>query len=393
MPARSTEPSALSKRLPAQTARALLAWYEVQARDLPWRRSIDPYEILVSEIMLQQTRVDAVIDRYRRFLRRFPTLSALASASEDDVLAEWSGLGYYRRARNLHALARLTMQRHGGVLPSEYAALRALPGVGDYTAAAVTSIAFDLPHLSVDGNVARVMCRLLAIADDPRRAAVKHQLHEAAEAALRVHPPSQFNQAMMELGALICLPRSPRCKSCPCSSDCGAYAAGEQESIPPPRIRTIRTVHEAAMVLVRNNDYMVLRGQRPGVLESMWEFPTVDSRLATPRDGQVAESSVPQGAVPSPRQLAARLRRHLANLQIRVDGLRPLGTIRHSITNRRIVCHVFAPEHARIATPAGQDDAAGRDCAACQIGWYSAAKLAQIPLAASARKILDMIAL
>jgi len=210
MPAASTDATARAPRFDPAAGAALLHWYDAERRDLPWRRTTDPYRILVSEIMLQQTRVDTVIPRYARFLDRFPDLAALATASLDDVLAEWSGLGYYRRARNLHAAARAIVNDHAGRFPRQYTLLRALPGLGDYTAAAVAGIAFGEPHVGIDGNVNRVLCRYFGIAEAPTRAAVRRQLTAAAESLLAEHAPGDVTQALMELGAQVCTPRSPR---------------------------------------------------------------------------------------------------------------------------------------------------------------------------------------
>ncbi len=400
MPARSTDaagrdrwgkstPAALdAATLDPASIDALVHWYARTGRDLPWRRTRDPYRILVSEIMLQQTRVEAVVGRFERFLVRFPSLRALAGAKPQEVLAEWSGLGYYRRARNLHRLAQQVLQQHGGRLPADPDALRALPGLGEYTAAAVSSIVFDLPCLAIDGNVARVLCRLLALDVDPRRVATKRHLHRAAAPALQRHSPGQLNQALMELGARVCLPRSPRCESCPCASACLARQQGIQEHIPPPRRQAIRDVQEAAMVLEREGRYLLFRGQRPGVLESMWEFPTLDSRLMTTSRAVDPQRPTPSGAARTSgtRELAEALQRHLSALHIETEHLELLGAIRHGITNRRILCHVFRPRIARFPSQL-RIGSRTRDA-----GWYTPAEIRNLPLAASARKITDLLA-
>ena len=187
----------------------LLSWYDHNRRDLPWRQDRDPYRVWLSEIMLQQTRVSAVLEHYRRFLQRFPTVQKLASARESSVLAAWSGLGYYRRARMMHAAAKAIVKQHGGKFPGGIAELRALPGIGRYTAAAIASIVFDAPAAVVDGNVERVLGRVFGadLAGEP--------LWQTAEALLSLKRPGDFNQAMMELGAIVCLPRQPRCSICP----------------------------------------------------------------------------------------------------------------------------------------------------------------------------------
>ena len=212
--------------------RALLAWYRANRRELPWRATRDPYAIWVSEAMLQQTRVETAIPYYERFLERFPDVAALASADLDDVLGAWAGLGYYSRARNLHAAARLVAERHGGEVPDDVEQLRALPGVGRYTAGAIASIAFDRPEPVVDGNAARVLTRLHDIREDVRSARVARRLWEESAALVRGPQPGLLNQALMELGARVCTPRAPRCPTCPLLRHCAAYRAGDPESLP-----------------------------------------------------------------------------------------------------------------------------------------------------------------
>jgi len=371
MPAASTDGQTNSPRFDAAAGAALLHWYETERRDLPWRRTSDPYRILVSEIMLQQTRVETVMRRYERFLERFPDLPALAAATPEEVLAEWSGLGYYRRARNLHAAARAIVIEHEGVFPRQYEPLRALPGIGDYTAAAIAAIAFGEPHVGIDGNVNRVLCRYFGIAEDPRRAVVRHQLLAAAESLLDDHAPGDVTQALIELGAQICIPRSPRCTDCPLLRRCVAAAECIQEQLPIRRKQEITTVNEAAGVMERNGRFLLLRGQRPGVLADMWEFPTPDSRLRV--------SAIAAGNVDP----AAELRGYLADLDQGSVALHRLGEIRHGITNRRIACTVY-----RADTEAAGGGAAPANA---KFGWFTRAEAAQLPLAASAKCIFDLI--
>jgi A/G-specific adenine glycosylase len=210
----------------------LIAWYEARRRDLPWRRTRDPYAIWVSEVMLQQTRVLTVLGYYERWMARFPTVSALADAEDDDVLHAWQGLGYYSRARRLLSGARAVAERHGGQLPSDVQALLALPGIGPYSAGAIASIAFGLPEPIVDGNVVRVLCRLFALAGDPARAPLKAELWRIARELVPKDKPSEFNQSLMELGATICTPSSPRCALCPVAKHCRALAQGKQRELP-----------------------------------------------------------------------------------------------------------------------------------------------------------------
>jgi A/G-specific adenine glycosylase len=251
-------------------ARALLAHFDAHRRAMPWRETTEPYAIWVSEVMLQQTRVETVRPYYERWMARFPTLHALAAADLDDVLREWQGLGYYSRARNLHQAARLVRERYGGEVPADVPALRTLPGVGEYTAGAIASIAFGVPAPAVDGNVRRVLARLHDL-EDPGRA----ELRALAAGLVPAHRPGDFNQALMELGATICTPRSPDCGRCPVAGWCSARACGTQEERPRPAPRkpvpeeTVDTV-----VLVRAGDEaLLIRRPERGLLAGLWEFP------------------------------------------------------------------------------------------------------------------------
>ncbi len=242
----------------------LLRWYARHQRALPWRATRDPYRIWVSEIMLQQTRVGAVLAHYGKFLRQFPNVGALAAASLDQVLAAWSGLGYYRRARALHQAAQQIVCEHHGRLPRSSAGLRALPGIGSYTAAAVASIAFGEPCAVLDGNVERVLRRVL-----DRRDARATELLETAEQLLPIHRPGDFNQAMMELGAMVCLLGKPRCAACPVRDLCRAQRAHPQ----PPR--PVRNVRHIAYALSERKGcvYLVRRKETESLMPGMWELP------------------------------------------------------------------------------------------------------------------------
>ena len=216
--------------------RELLAWFEANARDLPWRRNREPYPVWVSEIMLQQTRVGAVLDHYTRFMQRFPSIVALALAPEDEILAAWSGLGYYRRARLLHRAAQFIVQEHQGTLPHTAEELRKLPGVGEYTAAAIASIAFGEPLAVVDGNVQRVIQRLFPASEPQSATAAIQWVRDHADALLAAKNPGDFNQAMMELGATVCLPKNPLCLCCPVEAHC--RTRGEHAVEPRKRMRS-----------------------------------------------------------------------------------------------------------------------------------------------------------
>jgi A/G-specific adenine glycosylase len=252
----------------------LLDFYDEGRRDLPWRESLDPYRIWVSEVMLQQTRVDTVVPYYRRWMERFPTVEVLAEASSEEVLRLWQGLGYYSRARNLHNAARVVVEAWDGVVPNTVEALRQLPGVGEYTAGAVASIAFGAPVPAVDGNVRRVLARL---ADDPDPTPAR--LRRWAGALVDPERPGDFNQGLMELGALVCTPRAPGCARCPLEAECRARREGTQELRPLPRRRgRVRRAVAVSLVLHRGTgaETEVLLERRPddGLLGGMWSTPT-----------------------------------------------------------------------------------------------------------------------
>lgn len=261
-------------------SRELLGWYMVNKRDLPWRRHRDPFFIWVSEIMLQQTRVDTVIPYFHRFIDRFPTIQALAEAPEEDVLKHWEGLGYYSRARNLQQAAKQVMELHGGNVPDDRAAVAALKGVGPYTTGAIMSIAFNRPEPAVDGNVMRVLSRQFLIEDDIMKGSTRAAMEELVRELIPDQRASDFNQALMELGALVCTPKSPHCLTCPVMEHCAGRLAGREETLPvktkakPPRLeqRSVALIEgvgeHAGRILVR---------QRPatGLLARMWELPHV----------------------------------------------------------------------------------------------------------------------
>jgi A/G-specific adenine glycosylase len=270
-----------AKRI-ANLRKRLLGWYERNRRDLPWRRSQNPYAIWVSEIMLQQTRVAVVVERYQAFMARFPTLLSLALAAEEDVLAEWSGLGYYRRARMLHKAAQFVADHHQGNLPQRAAELRLLPGIGAYTAAAIASIAHSEAVAVVDGNVERVLCRIEGWNAGSRSgggAQLRRQIEALAAALVDRRRPGDFNQAMMELGATLCLPRNPQCQSCPVAAECATQ--GEHQTAPRPPMQSREVAFALAVRSGRRPDLAqreVLLEQRPATLSVMpglWELPAL----------------------------------------------------------------------------------------------------------------------
>ena len=243
--------------------KALVSWFEENQRSLPWRVSYDPYHVWVSEVMLQQTQVETALPYYERFIREFPTVEVLAAAQEERVLTLWAGLGYYRRARNLMAAARRVMERHGGTIPSDYDALIELPGVGQYMAGAILSIAFNKPYPVVDGNVRRVLSRWYGWTEENPKA-----LWEAAASVAQAAEPRLVNQALMELGAKVCSFKSPRCLICPVQAKCVAFRTGMQDKIPPVKKRPATVhVHLFAVVYKRDDRYLM----KP--VDGMWEVP------------------------------------------------------------------------------------------------------------------------
>jgi len=301
--------------------RKLLSWYDRHKRDLPWRRSKDPYEIWLSEIMLQQTRVNAVLEHYKRFVKKFPRVERLAAARTSAVLAAWSGLGYYRRARMMHAAAKAIVKKHGGKIPSSFAELQSLPGIGRYTAAAIASVAFSEPVEVVDGNVTRVVQRIAG------KALAGEEVWSEASALLSRTRPGDFNQAMMELGATVCLPRQPKCLTCPVYELCSTRG---ELSRPEPEIRRQAQVHyslEERDGLVR----MVMRPKASTLMPEMWELP-----------------------------------------EIKPNGHDPWLTLKHSITITDYT--VFVSRDADTTVKTGE--------------WIPAGRLTAVPLTGLARKIL-----
>jgi len=273
----------------------LLEWYDSHARILPWRGSPSPYAVWISEIMLQQTRVEAVKPYFDRWMKAFPTLSSLADASEAEVLKLWEGLGYYSRVRNIHKTAKLVAEKFGGSLPSSFEALRNLPGIGEYTAGSVGSIAFQLPVPCVDGNVLRVTARLTADPADIGAAATKKHITEQIRAIIPEERPGDFNQAMMELGATVCLPNGlPRCGECPVAFLCEARRLDRIVEFPvksgkPPRKIEKKTV----LILLNENGTAAAFRKRPenGLLAGLWEFPNFDGELSDGKIRQILDAS------------------------------------------------------------------------------------------------------
>ncbi|PWN06166.1 A/G-specific adenine glycosylase [Rhodohalobacter mucosus] len=256
-------------------AENLLTWYRREKRDLPWRKTDDPYRIWVSEIMLQQTRVDTVIPYWHRFLAAFPTVHHLANADRQQVLKLWEGLGYYSRGRNLHDAARTVADKYDGRLPDTYEKISALKGIGPYSAAAILSIAFNKPYAVVDGNVIRVITRYFGIEEDIRSASVRNRVREHAEELIPNNEPGDFNQAVMELGATVCTPKNPQCSSCPVSAGCIANQTSRTDVIPYKSKAKKIPHHKIGVGLIVNQSGKLLIALRPedAMLGGLWEFP------------------------------------------------------------------------------------------------------------------------
>ncbi len=333
------------KRRPAEPCpqpTALLAWYDRHRRKLPWRappgERADPYRVWLSEIMLQQTTVKAVAPYYARFLARWANVRALAAAPLDDVLKTWAGLGYYARARNLHACARAVVERHGGKFPASEAQLRTLPGIGDYTAAAIAAIAYDLPAMPVDGNVERVVARLYAVTT-PLPVA-KPEIRRLASGLTPQLRAGDFAQAMMDLGATICTPKNPACALCPWNESCAAYARGEAEALPRRTPKREGALRRGAAFVVRRADGMVLVRARPakGLLGAMTEVPTTEWLQ------DFAEGDALDGA---PHFSATKTRKRIA-------WRRVAGVVRHVFTHFPLELSVYTADvPARTPAPAG----------------------------------------
>ena len=312
---------------PPLTARALknfqsrlLTWFRAHQRDLPWRSSRNPYRIWIAEVMLQQTRIAAVMPYYHRFLKSFPTVQSLATANESEVLKLWSGLGYYSRARNLHRAAKIIVTQHAGKFPRHLTTALELPGIGVYTAAAVLSIAYDVPLAVLDGNVARVLARIQAIRGDLRAPKTWRTLTQTAQLFLAPAAPGDWNQSLMELGEIVCTPQSPRCPKCPVARHCRAYAQGLTAEIPEPRKKRAAINIKIAAAILRDPRGRTLLIQDPGAHDTvlfsrMWQFPAIEV------------TRNPQS------QLAEHLR---ATLGLTAFTLEKLPTARHGVTFRNI---------------------------------------------------------
>lgn len=337
--------------------RQLLSWYRRHARDLPWRRTRDPYHVWVSEIMLQQTQVATVIDYFNRFISILPTIAALAAADEQDVLRLWEGLGYYRRARQMHKAARVIVAEHDGAFPADIEAVRRLPGIGRYTAGAILSIAFDQSQPILEANTIRLYSRLLAHRGATHSTAGQTLLWQFAEDVLPRRGAGSLNQALMELGATVCLPREPRCDVCPLMSHCPTFAHGQQAVIPAPKAKPrIEQVREAAVVVRRQDAVLLIKRGNEERWAGLWDFPRV----------------------PVSGDLEVQLR-ELTGVRARQTAT--LGTIRHSVTRFRITldCH-----EARYVSHTKADVQA-------ESRWVTETEILDLPLSMPARRLSQLL--
>lgn len=303
--------------------KALLDWYRVNQRDLPWRKAVDPYPIWVSEVMLQQTQVPTVLPYYDQFLERFADLPKLAGADLQEVLKAWEGLGYYARARNLHKAAGLVVDQHQGQIPQSWQKFRRLPGVGDYIASAVLSIAFNQPYAVVDGNVKRVLSRLLVIKEPVNRSPANKIFQQAAADLLDRREPGAFNQALMEIGALICKPRNPLCQQCPIQPWCRAYQGKQILEFPHKVKREATPQYRIAVgVVYKNGRVLITRRQPNGLLGGLWEFP----------GGKIKKGEKAKAA-------CVREIKEEVNLTVKVDA--HLCLVKHAYTHFKIRMDVF----------------------------------------------------
>ena len=303
--------------------KTLLGWFDTEQRDMPWRRTGDPYPIWVSEIMLQQTQVKTVIPYFERWMKSFPTLQKLARSREETVLKHWEGLGYYSRARNLHRAAKIVIKEHKGKVPDSYDTLIKLPGIGRYTAGAILSIAFDQPVPVLDGNVKRVLSRLFVMQANGVPSIHENRLWETSAELVPTKRPGDFNQAMMELGATVCLPKKPLCLLCPLQKPCEAQQRGEVDKYPAPKERpSTQKIEVSAAVITRGGKVFIQQRLHGGLMGGLWEFP---------------------GGKRKPKETEeACLKREIKEeLSVPVTISKKLMTIKHSYTQFRVTLNVF----------------------------------------------------
>lgn len=348
--------------------RDVVTWYEDARRDLPWRLDRNPYRILVSEMMLVQTTVTAVVPYFERFLQTFPTITALAMADEADVLKAWEGLGYYRRARQLHAAAQMVMAQHGGRFPKDADAIRALPGIGRYIAGAILSFAFDQPAPILEANTQRVVARWLAWREDLKTTRSQSRLWEAAARLVPDQGAGDFNQAFMELGALVCTPREPMCLVCPVAASCRSRALGIQDLVPTvsPKPAPL-VVREACALVMRNGRVLVVQRGKGGLWEDFWEFPTIHLEGVDPGRRSFGE----------PVELAEGVRR-ITGVDARIGPLE--RTIRYNVTKHRVQLDVYGAFGVSEQTTPGQGFT--------NVAWVERAALNEMTFSSAGRRLV-----
>jgi A/G-specific adenine glycosylase len=366
--ARTAAPAAPAAPPGPVLTRALLRWFARARRTLPWRERYDPYTVWVSEMMLQQTQVETVLPYYARWLERFPTVAAVAQAPLEAVLKAWEGLGYYARARNLHRAARVIQERFGGRVPDGLDDLLSLPGVGCYTAGAIASIGYNRPVPLVDGNVGRVLGRLLALEHPARSPAGQRALWRHAQALLPPRRARDFNQALMELGALVCRPKAPDCPACPVRGQCRARALGDPARYPPRSVKRARPVRRGVLLLLRRGARLLLR-QRPasGLWGGLWEFPWAE---CAPGE--------------APAEAARRLAESLPGRAPSQAALRPahVGAVSHALTHFQLELECYAADRGR-GSPTAAPGHFWR--------WVTRRELAALPLARPNHKALALL--
>jgi A/G-specific adenine glycosylase len=350
-------------------AAPLLRWFDRHRRDLPWRRQPSPYRTLVSELMLQQTVVATVVPYFERFVRRFPDFASLAAAREEEVTALWSGLGYYARARHLRRAALAVVAEHGGALPSEEESLRALPGVGPYTAAAVAAIAFDRRAFALDGNGIRVLARLHAVRAPANRPATRAHLHRLGLALVPATRAGDFNQAVMELGALVCSPRAPSCGACPVRAHCAGLARGlALDALPVKQPRPARKqIRIACAVVARRGRVLLVRRQPGELLAGTWALPSAVVGQGTPAVEAARRAALASGVAVGPGLTAASA----------------LGRVRHVFTHRDLTAEIFALTEERAGAGRAADAASDQQCR-----WVDPGQLGDLGISSFTRKTL-----
>ncbi|MCH9654625.1 MAG: A/G-specific adenine glycosylase [Planctomycetes bacterium] len=391
--------------------RQLMSWYATHQRDLPWRRRNDPYAVWISEIMLQQTVVAAVIPYFEKFMERFSDVQSLARAAESEVLQYWEGLGYYSRARNIHKSARIITEELQGKFPTDVVALQELPGIGRYTAGAICSFAYDKPAPIVEANTLRLYSRLMGLEEDPRSKSGQNQLWEFAKLILPRKSPGNFNQALMDLGSLICTPQNPDCAVCPVSSGCEAFLKQRQHLIPLPKVRPEITPLTDASIAVFTEGKVMIRQRTPGERwAGLWDFPrftleemngsphpvvtknqsksqkkAVKSKKRTPKE----QENIPDGLT---QEVIPRLERYLLEQAgVRASVKNFAAEIRHSVTRYKIrllcfVAHVESIDNKQLATDRQKNNHQST------YQWVTVDELEEYPLSVTGRKFARLLA-